>query len=253
MIGDYLKNARGDKTLGQIALMAKLDKGYLSKVERGVLIPKLDKLPIIAKAYNVPFVRLLSELLGINIDELETLMRSESEKPKSNCQNPFEKLSEAQRAMFKFHMKQGLECHYQSTDFASNEEFLQKINSTTEQVTKWFDMVNDYSLNTRIRIMLDIIGKTEDNFFDDMNIVITRQEAKALKLMKNEQDTPEQLIISGKEIFSKIAKLSLTSLKLLSSDICEQINVVPQNKKTSIENDIAKDLKEVSHEHISIR
>lgn len=52
-LGDFLRSARGDRSLGQIANESGIDKGYLSRVERGERMPKADKIRSLAEAYGV--------------------------------------------------------------------------------------------------------------------------------------------------------------------------------------------------------
>jgi len=54
-LGAYLKNARGDKTIGQISAISGIDKGYLSKIERDIRNPKPGMLVKLASAYGVKF------------------------------------------------------------------------------------------------------------------------------------------------------------------------------------------------------
>lgn len=58
-LGEYLKNARGDKTLGQISAASNIDKGYLSKIERDERKPKPEMLSKIAEAYRIEYQTLL--------------------------------------------------------------------------------------------------------------------------------------------------------------------------------------------------
>ena len=50
-LGEYLKIARGDRTLGQLSATSGIDKGYLSKIERDERKPKPEMLGKIAEAY----------------------------------------------------------------------------------------------------------------------------------------------------------------------------------------------------------
>ena len=59
-LGAYLKNARGEKTLGQISSISGIDKGYLSKIERGMRRPKPETLKKLAIAYDVDFKELVA-------------------------------------------------------------------------------------------------------------------------------------------------------------------------------------------------
>lgn len=70
-IGEYLKNARNDKTLGQISMISGIDKGYLSKIERGERTPKTNMLVRLADAYGVDY----SELLLLHDQETDSAER----------------------------------------------------------------------------------------------------------------------------------------------------------------------------------
>jgi len=59
-LGTYLKNARGEKTLGQISAISGIDKGYLSKIERDMRKPKPETLRKLATAYDVDFKELVA-------------------------------------------------------------------------------------------------------------------------------------------------------------------------------------------------
>lgn len=76
-IGEFLRAARGEKTLGQIAMASGIDKGYLSKIERNERRPKPDMLAKLAQAYGVSYDELMvaggyaspeSELFSANPD-----------------------------------------------------------------------------------------------------------------------------------------------------------------------------------------
>lgn len=66
-LGDFLREVRGERSLGQIAQKSGIDKGYLSKVERNERKPKPDMIDSLAKAYGVSFGELM-ELSGYNAD-----------------------------------------------------------------------------------------------------------------------------------------------------------------------------------------
>lgn len=58
-VGEYLRNARGAASLSAVADRCGLDKGYLSRVERGERNPKLCHLRILAAGYGVPEATLM--------------------------------------------------------------------------------------------------------------------------------------------------------------------------------------------------
>lgn len=132
-------------------------------------------------------------------------------------------ISESQRAMLKCRLKQLFECKYQSADFCNEEDFLNAIDADFIQARSWFRNVNDYSLDCKFIKMLEILEKTENYLFEDMNIVIAPEEAKALGLDEKVQDFEHKIIVSGAKLFSKLQDLSLESLSSLSSNIQNQI------------------------------
>ena len=67
-LGAYLKNARGDKTLGQISAISGIDKGYLSKIERDMRNPKPGMLMKLASAYGVDFNDLILKSDNIDVE-----------------------------------------------------------------------------------------------------------------------------------------------------------------------------------------
>lgn len=227
MIGKFLKEARGEKTLEQIATVAKIDKSYLSKVERDILIPKLDKLIPLSKAYGIKFSVLISKLLEISEEELVKLMlRDEKTEYAKNNLNEIKSLSESQRVMVKSHLKNLFANKYQTTDFTQNEEFLKELNIESNTANRWFRILNDYSLDDKFSEMLVLLAKTSENFFDDMNVVIKIEEAIVLNLISSEelsQGIP-CIIVSASKLFLKLKGLSIKSLSLLSTDILSQIN-----------------------------
>lgn len=62
-LGEYLRNIRGDKTLGQIAAISGINKGYLSKIENGERNPKPEKLEELSHAYTADY-DILMEICG---------------------------------------------------------------------------------------------------------------------------------------------------------------------------------------------
>ena len=58
-VGEYLREARGAVPLSTIAARCGLDKGYLSRVERGERDPKMCRLGILAAGYGVPEATLM--------------------------------------------------------------------------------------------------------------------------------------------------------------------------------------------------
>lgn len=58
-LGEYLKKARGERTLGQISAASSIDKGYLSKIERDERKPKPEMLGKISEAYKINYQTLL--------------------------------------------------------------------------------------------------------------------------------------------------------------------------------------------------
>ncbi len=67
-LGEYLRQTRGEKTLGQISNISGIDKGYLSKIERNERNPKPDMLENLARAYGVEYNTLL-EICGYKEEE----------------------------------------------------------------------------------------------------------------------------------------------------------------------------------------
>ena len=59
-LGEYLKIARGDRTLGQLSATSGIDKGYLSKIERDERKPKPEMLGKIAEAYKIDYQTLMN-------------------------------------------------------------------------------------------------------------------------------------------------------------------------------------------------
>ena len=59
-LGEYLKIARGDRTLGQLSATSGIDKGYLSKIERDERKPKPEMLGKIADAYKIDYQTLMN-------------------------------------------------------------------------------------------------------------------------------------------------------------------------------------------------
>ena len=73
MIGNYLKEIRAEKTLGQISAISGIDKGYLSKIERGERKPKIEMLEKLALAYEVEvytLMKLAGYYIGIDMTYL---------------------------------------------------------------------------------------------------------------------------------------------------------------------------------------
>ena len=244
MLGEYLKKARGERTLGQISAISKIDKGYLSKIERGSYVPKADKLSILSDAYNVPFIELLAELLEINTKELKELMNKNNKEVFIN--SAFNDLSESQTAMLKCRLRQLFEQKYSSSNFATNPDFLENIEASSIEVSIWFSRLRDTSLNNKIPLMLKILNVNSNNLFDKMNIVISsKAEANAIQLYKiktYENIDTFPIIVPGNIVFDKVAGLSLKSLKCLSTTICEQITDTNDECKPKINDDIAEEV-----------
>ena len=62
-LGEYLREFRGEKTIGQIAQKSGIDKGYLSKIERSERHPKPDMIAQLAEAYGADYDTLM-EICG---------------------------------------------------------------------------------------------------------------------------------------------------------------------------------------------
>jgi transcriptional regulator with XRE-family HTH domain len=62
-LGEYLRNIRGEKTIGQIAQISGIDKGYLSKIERNERHPKPEMIAQLAEAYGTDYSTLM-EICG---------------------------------------------------------------------------------------------------------------------------------------------------------------------------------------------
>lgn len=58
-LGQYLKDIRGERSIGQIAMKSDIDKGYLSKIERDERKPKPEMLKNLADAYGADYQELL--------------------------------------------------------------------------------------------------------------------------------------------------------------------------------------------------
>ena len=224
MIGDYLKHARKDKSLGQISVAANLEKSYLSKIERGILQPKLDKLIPLSNAYKVPFVELLAELLHTTPKEIKTMINDNSyNEPENNIQDfdRFRHASEAQRAMLKCRIYCLCIDKYQSTDFA--ECFSKDIVTEPHYVKEWFSSPNNYCLDNKLPQIISTFSLTPDTLFQDMNVVLEPNEVKSLKI-ELEGGVPDYtVIVSGDKVFSKLRGLSLSSLTAIGKGLRTQI------------------------------
>ena len=75
----HLRELRGKRTLAELARLAGVNDGELSKIERGVALPRDEQLAGLEQAYGAPRTAFYSEatLLAIQEDELAYLERSQ--------------------------------------------------------------------------------------------------------------------------------------------------------------------------------
>ena len=68
--GEYLREVRGNRSLQQLAQIAHIDKGYLSKIELDLRLPKIEMMEGLARAYGVDYAELL-ERRGFLVEDPE--------------------------------------------------------------------------------------------------------------------------------------------------------------------------------------
>jgi len=63
-LGNYMKNLRLKKKMSMVEAGKKggLCKSYIAKLERGETIPKVETIVLLAQAYNIPSIRIFTQV-----------------------------------------------------------------------------------------------------------------------------------------------------------------------------------------------
>lgn len=98
-LGEYLKQIRGEKTIGQIAQKSGIDKGYLSKIERNERHPKPEMIAQLADAYGSDYDTLM-EICGYREPEPIVIRRIRKAAEKMNEEDQ-ERMMEVLKSNFR--------------------------------------------------------------------------------------------------------------------------------------------------------
>ncbi len=225
MIGEFLKKARGERTIGQIASTSEFEKSYLSKLERGVYKPKPDKIFALAKAYSVDVNELIALMFDVKLEELYKILGV----IKVNYNENKYKLSESQWAMLKHRIKRLFEMKGHEEEFYLYDKLCAIINNDSSKydahdVNRWIRCLPDRTFDNHLDTILSYLETDYDNIFLNMPVKITSpHEVECLGLTEDIIDATYPQIISGKKIFPKLEYYSLETFQLMCPKLAVQL------------------------------